>query len=332
MLIFSVETSCDDTAVALYDEEKGLLAHLTHSQIALHQPYGGVVPELASRDHSVRLLPLTQALLEKTQVDTKVISAIAYTRGPGLIGALMVGASFAKALAFALDIPVIGVHHLESHIMAAMLSTPQPSYPFVTLLVSGGHTLLLFAETYGVYRILGETQDDAVGEAFDKVAKTMGLHYPGGPVIEKLAQQGKKDAFSFPRPMLYHDNCDFSFSGLKTAVWEAYQQSDQSAQTQADIAYAFQQAAIDVLMQKTKRALQETDCRRLVIAGGVSANERLRAYAKTLEEEGIAVFFPQREFCMDNAAMVAVNGCYRLKRGEQDTSDADVKARWPLCS
>ena len=260
MRILGIETSCDETAVAIYDEHAGLLGQRIHSQINLHQPYGGVVQELASRDHIQKLLPLIQQLLDQLQLSKKDISAIAYTRGPGLIGALMVGASLARALAFAWEIPSIGVHHLESHIMAVMLEEKKPHYPFVTLLVSGGHTSLLYAEKYGVYRILGETLDDAAGEAFDKTAKLMGLKYPGGPELAKLALQGRTGKFDFPRPMLNQPNCDFSFSGLKTAAMQAFSASDKSEQTKADIAYAFEDAVIETLMKKSERALQDMHC------------------------------------------------------------------------
>lgn len=330
MIILGIETSCDETAVAIYDSQAGLLGQLIHSQVDLHQQYGGVVPELASRDHIQKLLPLVQQLLDQLQLTKDNITAIAYTRGPGLIGALMVGASFARALAFAWKIPSIGVHHLESHIMAVMLEVEKPVYPFVTLLVSGGHTMLLLAEKYGVYRILGETQDDAAGEAFDKTAKLMGLGYPGGPQVAKLALQGREGVFHFPRPMLHQKNCDFSFSGLKTAVLETFSASDKSAQTKADIAYAFQDAVIDCLMKKAERALAETGCNQLVIAGGVSANEKLRSIAKQLEKQGIKIFFPQREFCTDNAAMVAINGAFRFDLNHVDSLDVDVKARWKI--
>ena len=330
MRILAIETSCDETAVAIYDERQGLLGQLIHSQIELHKQYGGVVPELASRDHIQKLLPLIQQLLDQLNLSKKDISGIAYTRGPGLIGALMVGASLARALAFAWKIPSVGVHHLESHIMAVMLEEDKPQYPFVTLLVSGGHTSLLYAEKYGVYRILGETQDDAAGEAFDKTAKLMGLPYPGGPALAKLALQGLENIFHFPRPMLHQPNCDFSFSGLKTAVMEAYLQSDQSDQTKADMACAFEAAVIEVLMKKAERALTQMNCNQLVIAGGVSANEKLRAHAKTMEKQGRKIFFPRREFCTDNAAMVAINGFLRLSRGEKDLLDTDVKARWAI--
>ena len=332
MIVLGIETSCDETAVALYDERRGLLDQLIHSQIDLHKPYGGVVPELASRDHVQKLLPLIQQLLKQNKLAEKDITGIAYTRGPGLIGALMVGAALAKSLAFAWGIPSIGVHHLESHLMAVMLETKKPVFPFVTLLVSGGHTMLLLAEKFGHYQMLGETVDDAVGEAFDKTAKALGLEYPGGPLLAKLAIDGKPGRFQFPRPMLHTPNCDFSFSGLKTAALQIITDlADQDRlldhQTKADIACAFEDAVIDVLMKKSERALRETHCDQLGIAGGVSANEKLRVQAASLDAK---VFFPRREFCTDNAAMVAYNGFVRLSQGEYDALDVDVKARWPL--
>lgn len=329
-MILGIESSCDETAVAIYDGNRGLLGHLIHSQIELHKQYGGVVPELASRDHIQKLLPLIQQLLNQLQLSQKDISGIAYTRGPGLIGALMVGASLARALAFAWRVPSVGVHHLESHIMAVMLEDNKPIYPFVTLLVSGGHTLLLYAEKYGSYRLLGETADDAAGEAFDKTAKLMGLDYPGGPALAKQALQGNPKTFYFPRPMLNRPGLDFSFSGLKTAAMQVWHASDKSEQIKADIACAFEDAVIETLMKKSERALDEMQCDQLVIAGGVSANEKLRAQANKLVKQGKKIFFPRREFCTDNAAMVAFNGYLRLLQGEQDTLETDVKARWPL--
>ncbi len=330
MKILGIETSCDETAVAIYDRDAGLLGQLIHSQIDLHKKYGGVVPELASRDHIQKLLPLIQQLLSELKLSSKDISGISYTRGPGLIGALMVGASIARSLAFAWNIPSIGVHHLESHIMAAMLEDQKPEYPFVTLLVSGGHTMLLYAEKYGVYRILGETLDDAAGEAFDKTAKLLGLPYPGGPELAKLATKGKSHRFHFPRPMLNRPGLEFSFSGLKTAAINCFSQNDHDDQTKADIACAFEDAVIETLMKKSERALIEAHCNQLVIAGGVSANEKLRVHADKLVKQGIKVFFPRREFCTDNAAMVAINGYMRLSQGEFDLLDVDVKARWSI--
>ncbi|HLB56453.1 MAG TPA: tRNA (adenosine(37)-N6)-threonylcarbamoyltransferase complex transferase subunit TsaD [Coxiellaceae bacterium] len=330
MKILSIETSCDETAVAIYDSDAGLLGQLIHSQIDLHQKYGGVVPELASRDHIKKLLPLIQQLLDQLKLSQKDISGIAYTRGPGLIGALMVGASVARSLAFAWNIPSIGVHHLESHIMAVMLEKEKPSFPFVTLLVSGGHTMLLYAEKYGVYRILGETLDDAAGEAFDKTAKLLGLDYPGGPALAAIAKQGNAKRFHFPRPMLNRPGLEFSFSGLKTAAINCFQQNDHDDQLKADIACAFEDAVIETLMKKSERALEEMHCDQLVIAGGVSANEKLREHVNKLIKQGKKIFFPRREFCTDNAAMVAINGLMRLSKNEKDALDVDVKARWAM--
>lgn len=330
MKVLGIETSCDETAVAIYDRDAGLLDQLIHSQIDLHKQYGGVVPELASRDHIQKLLPLIQQLLSKLNLSPKDIAAVAYTRGPGLIGALMVGASIARSLAFAWQVPSIGVHHLESHLMAVMLETEKPQYPFVTLLVSGGHTMLLYAEKFGNYRILGETLDDAAGEAFDKTAKLLGLPYPGGPALAALATQGNATRFHFPRPMLNRPGLEFSFSGLKTAAMNAFQQHDHDKQIKADIAYAFEEAVIETLMKKSERALIEMNCDQLVIAGGVSANEKLRKQVNQLIQKGKKVFFPRREFCTDNAAMVAYNGFIRLSQGERDALDVDVKARWSI--
>lgn len=333
MKILGIETSCDETAVAIFDRDTGLLGHLIHSQVDLHAQYGGVVPELASRDHIQKLLPLIQQLLSELHLSSNDISSIAYTKGPGLIGALMVGASIARSLAFAWGIPSIGVHHLESHLMAVMLEDNKPQFPFVTLLVSGGHTLLLYAEKFGVYRILGESLDDAAGEAFDKTAKLLGLSYPGGPALAKLALLGDGTRFHFPRPMLHHPNLDFSFSGLKTAAITTFQKNEFAGnleKTKADIACAFEDAVIEVLMKKSERALIEMQCNQLVIAGGVSANEKLRHHAKALENKGNKVFFPRRAFCTDNAAMVAYNGFVRHSQGECDALNADVKARWSI--
>lgn len=330
MKILGIETSCDETAVAIYDRDQGLLGQLIHSQIALHAQYGGVVPELASRDHIQKLLPLIQEMLLQCNLSSKEIDAIAYTRGPGLIGALMVGASIARSLAFAWRIPSVGVHHLESHLMAALLEEHKPTFPFVTLLVSGGHTMLLYAEQFGVYRILGESLDDAAGEAFDKTAKLLGLPYPGGPHLAKLAKSGDPKRFPFPRPMLNRAGLEFSFSGLKTAAMNAFSQSLQDEQTKADIAASFEMAVIETLMKKSERALDAMHCNQLVIAGGVSANEKLREYAHDLTQKGKEIFFPRREFCTDNAAMVAYNGFVRFQRGEHDPLDLDVKARWSI--
>ena len=330
MKILGIETSCDETAVAITDRDAGLLGQLIHSQIDLHQQYGGVVPELASRDHIQKLLPLIQKLLSDLNLTKKDIDAIAYTRGPGLIGALMVGSSIARSLAFAWNIPSIGVHHLESHLMAVMLEENKPQFPFVTLLVSGGHTMLLYAEKYGEYRILGETLDDAACEAFDKTAKLLGLDYPGGPALAKLALTGNPKRFHFPRPMLNRPGLEFSFSGLKTAAINCFQNNMHDEQLKADIACAFEDAVIETLMKKSERALTEMHCDQLVIAGGVSANEKLREHAQKLTKQGKKIFFPRREFCTDNAAMVAMNGLMRLSLGEKDALNVDVKARWSI--
>ncbi|PIZ04958.1 MAG: tRNA (adenosine(37)-N6)-threonylcarbamoyltransferase complex transferase subunit TsaD [Gammaproteobacteria bacterium CG_4_10_14_0_8_um_filter_38_16] len=330
MKILGIETSCDETAVAIVDRDAGLLGQLIHSQIDLHQKYGGVVPELASRDHIQKLLPLIQSLLLQFNLSSSDISAIAYTRGPGLIGALMVGSSIARSLAFAWQVPSIGVHHLESHLMAVMLEKDKPTFPFVTLLVSGGHTMLLYAKKYGDYDILGETLDDAAGEAFDKTAKLLGLAYPGGPALAKLALKGNAKRFHFPRPMLNRPGLAFSFSGLKTAAINCFMRHEQDEQLKADIACAFEDAVIETLMKKAARALEAMCCDQLVIAGGVSANEKLREQANKLTKQGKKIFFPRREFCTDNAAMVAINGLMRLLQNEKDALDVDVKARWPM--
>lgn len=330
MAILAIETSCDDTAVAVYDEQAGLLGHLMHSQIALHAQYGGVVPELASRDHIKKLLPMIQQLLSQLNLTKKDVTGIAYTKGPGLIGSLMVGASVARSLAFAWGVPSLGVHHLESHLMAVLLEEKKPVFPFVTLLVSGGHTMLLYAKAFGNYQILGDTLDDAAGEAFDKTAKLLGLGYPGGPEIAALAKKGNTNRFHFPRPMINRPGLDFSFSGLKTFAMNTFEKAGSDAQTKADIACAFEDAVIDTLIRKCERALKTTDCQQLVIAGGVSANEKLREQVGLLQEKGVTVFFPRREFCTDNAAMVACNGFERFKRGEEDALDAEVKARWSI--
>ena len=330
MKILGIETSCDDTAVALYDAQQGVLGQLIFNQTDLHKIYGGVVPELASRDHIQKLLPLIKTLLKNHHADLKELSAIAYTRGPGLIGALMVGSSAARSLAFSLNIPSIGTHHLESHIMAAMLEDQKPTYPFVTLLVSGGHTGLLLAKHYGDYILLGETLDDAAGEAFDKTAKLLGLEYPNGAALAQFAKQGDATRFDFPRPMIDKPNCDFSFSGLKTSVSNLVRALNPDEQTKKDIAASFEMAVIETLIKKSQRALTETNCNQLVIAGGVSANIKLRKLSEALVEKNNRVFFPRLAFCTDNAAMVAYNGFLRLSRGEKDPLNCDVKARWSI--
>lgn len=329
-IILGIESSCDDSAVALYDMQRGLLGQCIYSQLQTHQPYGGVVPELASRDHLKKILPLIENILAEHQLTVKDLAAIAYTRGPGLIGSLMVGASIAESLGFALDIPVIGVHHLEAHLMATFLEYPQPTYPFLALLVSGGHTQLVQVKKFGNYEIIGQTLDDAAGEAFDKVAKLLGLSYPGGPQIAKLAQQGNPLRFNFPRPMLNQNNFNFSFSGLKTHVLLCYEKHEVDEQLKADIAAAFQEAVVDVLTEKSLKALKALKLKSLVVAGGVSANQQLRLALQTrIANAGYQIYFPKLEFATDNAAMVAITGFYRLAEAAQNYQ-IDVSARWPL--
>ncbi|MDF1796132.1 MAG: tRNA (adenosine(37)-N6)-threonylcarbamoyltransferase complex transferase subunit TsaD [Coxiellaceae bacterium] len=333
MNILGIESSCDETAVAIYSSSQGLIADKLYSQVKLHAEYGGVVPELASRDHVRLCLPLVDKALAEASLTANDLDAVAYTRGPGLIGALMVGASVAKSLALGWQLPCIGVHHMEAHLMAAMLQQPQPSFPFVALLVSGGHTMLVAVESFGCYQLLGESLDDAVGEAFDKTAKLLGLPYPGGPALAKLAEQGDGSRFNFPRPMVRHPGCEFSFSGLKTFALNCIEQHQPlSEQTTADIACAFEDAVVDTLLVKSRRALQKTGYNTLVIAGGVSANKKLRScLAEQLGSKQIEVFYPDLKYCTDNAAMVAYTGYERFKRGEQDDDYAiEVKARWPL--
>ncbi len=335
MRVLAIETSCDETAVALYDSEQGLLAHQLHSQIALHAVYGGVVPELASRDHVRKLLPLIEACLHEAGTNHEQVDGVAYTAGPGLIGALLVGAAVARSYAFARGIPALGVHHLEGHLLAPMLEAEPPEYPFVALLVSGGHTLLAQVAGLGEYQILGSTLDDAAGEAFDKTAKVLGLPYPGGPALAKLAEQGSPGRFQFPRPMLDRPGLDFSFSGLKTAVVVTLRQLQANAtlddQTRADVACAFQHAVVETLVAKCGRALDQTGARTLVVAGGVGANRSLRAQLLALgNRRGVVVRYPRPEFCTDNAAMIAYAGCQRLLLGQHDDLKIRATARWPM--
>jgi N6-L-threonylcarbamoyladenine synthase len=335
MLVLGLETSCDETGVALYDSERGLLADALFSQIDLHRAYGGVVPELASRDHVKRMLPLIRQVLADAQCAATEIDAIAYTAGPGLVGALLVGASCAQALAFAWGIPALGVHHMEGHLLAPMLEEQPPEFPFVALLVSGGHTQLVRVDGIGLYQMLGETLDDAAGEAFDKTAKMMGLRYPGGPEIALLANQGVAGRFVFPKPMTDRPGLDFSFSGLKTSALNTWQQcqgaGDDSEQTRCDIALAFQHAVVETLTIKCKRALKQTGLKRLVIAGGVSANKALRqSLEKMLGELHGNVFYARPEFCTDNGAMIAFAGCQRLQAGQKEDLSISVQARWPM--
>ncbi len=331
MRVLGIETSCDETAIAVYDSQLGLLAHKIFSQ-KTHADYGGVVPELASRDHVQKLLPMVEALLTETNSSAANIDGIAYTAGPGLVGALMVGAVFARGLSYAWQKPAIGVHHLEGHLLAPMLEEHAPSFPFVALLVSGGHTQLFRVNAIGEYTLLGESLDDAAGEAFDKTAKLLNLPYPGGPHLAKLAEKGNGTRFTLPRPLL-HQGLDFSFSGLKTAVSNLITKENKDPHTQADIAASFEEAVIETLIVKSQRALTETGLNRLVVAGGVSANQKLRVTLEELKtQKGIEVFYPSPEFCTDNGAMIAYCGCQRLMRGQQDSSAIEVRARWPLAS
>jgi len=335
MLVLGLETSCDVTGVALYDSEHGLLADALFSQIDLHRVYGGVVPELASRDHVKRMLPLIRQVLAEAEREASQIDAVAYTAGPGLVGALLVGASCAQAMAFAWGVPAVGVHHMEGHLLAPMLEEQPPAFPFVALLVSGGHTQLVRVDGIGRYELLGESVDDAAGEAFDKTAKLMGLRYPGGPEIALLAERGTSGRFVFPRPMTDRPGLDFSFSGLKTSTLTTWQQcrnaGDDGEQTRCDIALAFQQAVVETLTIKCRRALQQTGLNNLVIAGGVSANQALRqSLERMLGELNGQVFYARPRFCTDNGAMIAYAGCQRLLAGQQDGPQISVQARWPM--
>jgi len=331
MKVLGIETSCDETAVAVYDGERGLMANRVWSQIELHRPHGGVVPELASREHVERLLPMIEACLADAGIAAQAIDGIAYTAGPGLIGALLVGATVARGLGYAWDLPVIGVHHLEGHLLAPRLESGAPDFPFIALLVSGGHTMLVEVAGFGQYRILGETLDDAAGEAFDKTAKLLGLGYPGGPELAALAESGRDGVFEFPRPMLDRPGLDFSFSGLKTAVVVALRGLSLDAQGRADAARGFESAIIETLIAKTLRAMRQTGVRALVVAGGVGANRRLREelLAAVAAERG-RVHFPRPEFCTDNAAMIALAGHERLVAGEREALPVRARARWPL--
>lgn len=331
MRVLGIETSCDETGVAVYDGEAGLLSHVLHSQVRLHQRYGGVVPELASRDHVRRLLPLIDQALQQADSDRSAIDGIAYTAGPGLMGALLVGAAVGRSLAWAWRVPAVAVHHMEGHVLAPMLETPTPVFPFVALLVSGGHTLLVRADGVGRYRVLGDTLDDAAGEAFDKTAKMLGLGYPGGPEVARLAQAGHSQRFRFPRPMTNRPGLDFSFSGLKTFAVNTLQEAGSDAQTRADIARAFEDAVVETMAIKCKRALRETGLRALVLAGGVSANQRLRARMADLAEElNAQVFYPRPGFCTDNGAMIAYAGWRRLQAGERSSLALAARPRWDL--
>ena len=349
MLVLGIESSCDETGVALYDTERGLLAHHLHTQMAMHAEYGGVVPELASRDHIRRLVPLTEGCLKEAGVSYGDVDAVAFTQGPGLGGALLAGSSYANALAFALDKPVIPVHHLEGHLLSPLLADEKPEFPFVALLVSGGHTQIMAVRGIGDYELLGESVDDAAGEAFDKTAKLLGLPYPGGAKLSELAKSGSPDAFIFPRPMIHSDDLQMSFSGLKTAVLTAVEKVREAngsetipEQTRNDICRVFQDAVVDVLTAKVKKALLQTGFRTLVVAGGVGANWKLRETFGSLSvqepvqkgrpknrEEKVDVFFPPMAYCTDNGAMIAFAGAMHLKTG-REAGAFNVRPRWPL--
>jgi N6-L-threonylcarbamoyladenine synthase len=329
MRVLGIETSCDETGVALYDGARGIIAESLYSQVKMHAEYGGVVPELASRDHVRKTVPLLTDMLDRAQIEVNAIDGIAYTSGPGLIGALMVGASIGRSLAWALGIPALEVHHMEAHLLAPLLGDPKPQLPFVALLVSGGHTQLVCVEAIGVYRILGESIDDAVGEAFDKTAKMLGLGYPGGPAVARVAERGNPKRFAFPRPMTDRPGLNFSFSGLKTYTLNTIQRlGELSSQDIADVARAFEDAAVDTLLIKCRRALEQTGLDQLVMAGGVAANLRLRAALN--EHLPGQVFHAPAKLCTDNGAMVAYAGYLRLAAGQRAPLRIETRARWPL--
>lgn len=331
MRVLGIETSCDETAVAVYDSKVGLLSHALYSQVALHAEYGGVVPELASRDHVCKVIGLVRQAMNESCSTPADIDGIAYTAGPGLAGALMVGASVGQSIGYAWSLPTVAVHHMEGHLLAPMLESNPPQYPFVALLVSGGHTMLVNVTQFGKYEVIGESVDDAVGEAFDKTAKLLGLGYPGGAALSALAREGNPDRFHFPRPMINRTGLDFSFSGLKTFAANHIIGQNLDQQTRADIARAFQDAAVETLVIKCRRALQFTGLKTLVVAGGVGANVVLREQLQHMVSEiNGAVYFPRHEFCTDNGAMIAYVGCQRLLAGEHGDLAIKVAARWSL--
>ena len=331
MQVLGIETSCDETAIAVYDSKLGILSHCLYSQIDLHNKYGGVVPELASREHVLKVLPMIKKTLAEAKTEFHLLDGIAYTVGPGLMGALLVGSAVGRSLAYSLSLPAIGVHHMEAHLLALMLEKNTPEYPFLALLVSGGHTQIVNVEAPGVFKILGESIDDAAGEAFDKTAKILGLPYPGGPAISALADKGISGRFKFPRPMTDRPGLDFSFSGLKTFALNTINSENMDEQTRADVACAFVDAIVDTFVIKCKRAIDETGIKQLVVAGGVSANKQLqKALINMFDDEGGQVFFPRDEYCTDNGAMVAYSGYLRIKKGQCDTLSFIAKPRWPL--
>jgi N6-L-threonylcarbamoyladenine synthase len=331
MRILGIETSCDETGIAIYDDQAGLLSHQLYSQVELHADYGGVVPELASRDHVRKTIPLIKEAMANANCSKDDIDGIAFTAGPGLVGALLVGSCIGRSLAFAWNKPAVAVHHMEGHLLAPMLEEVRPEFPFLALLVSGGHTMIVQVDDIGEYRVLGESIDDAAGEAFDKTAKLLGLDYPGGPRLAKMAEKGVAGRFNFPRPMTTKPGLDFSFSGLKTFAANTIHAEGNDPQTQADIALAFQDAVIDTVAIKCKRALKQTGLKRLVVAGGVSANQSLREQLeKMMHSLGGQVFYPRGEFCTDNGAMIAYAGMQRLKAGHLQELGIEAKPRWPL--
>tara|TARA_R110002072_G_scaffold3803_3_gene27151 strand:- start:17653 stop:18657 length:1005 start_codon:yes stop_codon:yes gene_type:complete len=331
MQVLGIETSCDETGIAIYDSEAGLVAHNLYSQVKLHEEYGGVVPELASRDHVRRVLPLIRQTVAEAKTELKLLDAIAYTAGPGLMGALLVGTATGRSLAYSLSIPAVGVHHMEAHLLAPMLEEEVPEYPFLALLVSGGHTLLVNVSGAGQYEIIGESVDDAAGEAFDKTAKLLGLPYPGGPVLSALAEKGDSKRFHFPRPMTDRPGLDFSFSGLKTFAMNTVKAEPDDEQTRADIARAFVDAVVDTFVIKCRRAIKETGLKRLIVAGGVSANTQLRAgLIELMDGVNGRVYFPRAEFCTDNGAMIAYAGYLRIMAGQTESLNFQAKPRWPL--
>ncbi len=330
MYVLGIETSCDETGVAIYHAKKGLIHHLLYSQVDMHSEYGGVVPELASRDHIRKLTPLIRQCLFESRLTAQHIGGVAYTAGPGLMGALLVGACTARSLAWAWNVPAVATHHMEGHLLAPMLEEIPPAFPFVALLISGGHTLLVRVEGIGQYQLLGESLDDAAGEAFDKTAKMLGLGYPGGARLSALAEQGLP-RFKFPRPMTDRPGLDFSFSGLKTFTMNTLNATEKTDQDRADVAFAFQQAVAETLSIKCKRALQQTGLKTLVIAGGVSANQEIRRQLNVMAKKQQAeLYFPRLEFCTDNGAMIAYAGCQRLLAGQQEDLQIFARPRWPL--
>lgn len=331
MRVVGIETSCDETGVGVFDSQQGLLAHALFSQIATHMPYGGVVPELASRDHVRKLLPLLHQALAQSNTQRSDIDGVAYTAGPGLIGALLVGAAIGRSLAYAWNVPAVGIHHIEAHLLAPMLETEPPPFPFLALLVSGGHTQLIAAEQFGRYCILGESLDDAAGEAFDKTASLLALPYPGGPALARLAESGDPEHFHFPRPMIDRPGLDLSFSGLKTHALYTLQRHGDDPKTRADIARAFEEAVVETLVVKCDRALKQSGLRRLIVAGGVGANRRLRdALRRLAARRQVQTYYPRIEFCTDNGAMIAYAGYRRLHAGARDSLAFFANPRWSL--